>query len=88
MVELVLIGISTEVSMLSPHNAYPYEGHSIAALNIMSYLKRKHNSFLALELTYPEIFYENFETEKYWTKFYGLLRRKSLLTLPLPLVRV
>ena len=51
MVELVLIGISTEVSMLSPHNAYPYEGHSIAALNIMSYLKEKHNSILDLDPT-------------------------------------
>ena len=71
MVELVRLDIATEVSMLSSHNAYPREGHFEAALQIMAYLKGKHNSRLALDPTYPDIDYETFKIDKYWTHFYG-----------------
>ena len=40
--ELVRIDISTEVSMLLAHNTYPREGHFVAALHIIYYLKSKH----------------------------------------------
>ena len=55
MVELGLIDISTEVSMLSYHNDYPHKGNFVSALHIMSYLKGKHNSRLDLDPTYPAI---------------------------------
>ena len=68
MVELGRIDIATE---LSSHNAYPQEGHFVSALYMMYYLNGKHNSCLALDLTYPTIVYEDFETEKDWTDSYG-----------------
>ena len=37
----------------------------------MAYLKRNHNSRLALDPTYPDIDYETFNIDKDWTHFYG-----------------
>ena len=70
-VELGLLDIETEVSMLSSHNAYSREGHFEAVLHIMDYLKGKHNSRLSLDPTYPDIDYETFKIDKDWTHFYG-----------------
>ena len=55
MVELGLIYINTEVSMLASHLALPREGHLESVLNIVSYLWKNHNSMLAFYPTYPEI---------------------------------
>ena len=71
MVELGRIEIVTEVSILSSHNTYLHEGHILSALHIISYLKGRNNSRMALDRTYPEIVYEKSETEKDWTAFYG-----------------
>ena len=71
MVELGRIDIDTDVSMLLSHHTYPHKGHFVADFHIMSYLKWKQNSCLALDPTYLAIVYEKFETEKYWTAFYG-----------------
>ena len=85
MVELGCIDISTEVSMLSSHNAYSHEGHFQATLHIMYYFKGKHNSRLTLDPTYPSIFYENFDTKKDWAAFYGDVVEAILLNAPMPL---
>ena len=71
MFELVRIDIATEVSMLSSKNAYPREGHLVSDLNIMSYLKGKHNSCLDIDPTYTDIVYDKLETEKDWSAYYG-----------------
>ena len=41
-----------------------------AAMHIMSYLKVKHNSRLALDPTYPSIDYDSFNKEAEWETFY------------------
>ena len=84
MVKLGCIDIATEVSMLSSQKAYPCKGHFVVALHIMSYLKGRHNSFLDLELTYPAIVYEKFETEKNWTAFHGDVKEAIPPNYPTP----
>ena len=64
MVELRRIDIVTELSMLLSKNEYPRKGYFVDDLHIMSDLKGKHNYCLALDPTFPEIVYEDFENEK------------------------
>ena len=63
----------------------PHKGHFGADYHIMNYFKGKHNSSLDLEPTYPDIVHENFETEKYWTEFYGDVEEAILPNTPMPL---
>ena len=70
MVEIGRIDINTEVSMLSSFLALPRRGHMDAAMHIVSYLKVKHNSRLALDPTYPSIDYDSFNKEAEWETFY------------------
>ena len=53
MVEIGRIGIVTEFSMMSSHNAYPCEGHFETVFHMMGYLKGQHNSRLAMDPDYP-----------------------------------
>ena len=62
MVELGRIDITTKVSLLSSHLAYPCEGHLEAALHVMGCLKQKHNSCLIFDPTYPNIDLSSFPT--------------------------
>ena len=70
MVELGRIDIITEVSLLASHLALPREGHLDAVLRIYGYLKKKHNSRLVLDPTYPDIDMSVFKRCD-WTEFYG-----------------
>ncbi len=70
MVELGRVDIATEVSMLSSYLAMPREGHLETALHIMGYLRKKHNSRLVFDSTYPVINKSDFP-EYDWTEFYG-----------------
>jgi hypothetical protein len=70
MVELGRVDIATEVLMLSSYLALPREGHLETALHIMGYLRKKHNSRLVFDPTYPEINESDFP-EFDWTEFYG-----------------
>jgi hypothetical protein len=71
MIELGRIDIATEVSLLSSHLAYTRRGHMEAALHVMSYLKGRHNSRLALDPSYPTIDESKFNSNADWTAFYG-----------------
>ncbi|KAL7525958.1 hypothetical protein ACHAWF_001579 [Thalassiosira exigua] len=71
MIELGQIDITTEVSLLSSHLAYSRKGHMEAALHVMSYLKGRHNSRLALDPTYPTIDESKVNSDTDWTAFYG-----------------
>jgi len=55
MVELGRVDIITEVSTLASHMAMPREGHLDALFDVFCYLKRKHNSRLVFDPTYPDI---------------------------------
>jgi len=69
--EIGRIDITTELSMLSSHLAMPREGHFDAALNVMAYLRQKHNSRLFLDPTYPAIDRASFNDGAEWKEFYG-----------------
>jgi hypothetical protein len=68
MVKLGCIDIATEVSLLSPHHAYPREGHLDTALHMMSYLHHKHNN--GLFLTRPTL-------KLTWNHFHSLIGPNS-----------
>ena len=60
-VEIGRIDIATECSLLPSHLAYPREGHFECALHIIGYLKKKHNSRLFFDPTYPDIDIDTFD---------------------------
>ena len=63
-------------------NTYPRKGHFVDSLCIIYYLKGMHNSCLNLDLTYSEIVYENFGTEKIWPEYYGDIKETIPLNSP------
>ena len=69
-VELGRIDIATEVSLLASHVAPPRKGHLQTAFHIYAYLKKRHNSRLALDPSYPRIDMRTFHQAD-WTDFYG-----------------
>ena len=54
-VELGMIDIGTEVSLLASHVALPRKGHLQIVFHIYAYLKKRHNSRMALDPSYPEL---------------------------------
>jgi hypothetical protein len=70
MVELGRVDIITEVSTLASHMVLPRDGHLEAVFHIFAYLKRKHNSRLILDPSYPEIDKSAFRSHD-WSSFYG-----------------
>jgi len=54
-VEIGRVDIITELSTLASHMAMPREGHFNALFDVFCYLKRRHNSSLVFDPTYPEI---------------------------------
>ena len=83
MVEIGRIDIAVEVSMMSSHNAYPREGHFETVLHMMSYLKIKHNSRLAMDPNYPPINEESFKTQD-WSQQYGDIKEAIPTNAPPP----
>ena len=71
MVELGRVDIHTEVFMLGSFLAMPRKGHLEAAIGIMSYIRDKHNSWLYMDLTYPDIDTSKFNDGAEWKEFYG-----------------
>jgi hypothetical protein len=72
-VEIGRADILTEVSMLSSHLMMPREGHLDAVFHIFAYLKKKHNSCMVFDTTYPEMDMGRFE-EMDWTSSYGEIK--------------
>ena len=83
MVEIVRIDIVTEVSMMSSHNAYPFEGHFETVLHMMGYLKGRHNYRLAMEPKYPTVNEYSFKTQD-WSQQYGNIKEAIPINAPLP----
>jgi hypothetical protein len=54
-VELSRIFIAMEVSLLASHLTQPCEGHLDAVMHMFAHLKRRHNSHLAFDPSYPYI---------------------------------
>jgi hypothetical protein len=83
-VELGRMDITTEVSMLSSHNALPRKGHLNAIFRIYSYLKTKTNARLVLDPTYADIDYDSFQKQN-WEEFYGDAKEHTPANAPPPL---
>ena len=73
MVEIGRTDIITEVSTLASHLVLPREGHLEALYHVFAYLKKKHNSRIVLDPTYPEINMDDFK-QCDWKEFYGDVR--------------
>ena len=69
-VQLGRIDIATEVSFLASHVALPRKGHLQTVFHVYTYLKKRHNSRLALDPPYPRIDMRTFHQAD-WTDFYG-----------------
>ena len=69
-VELGRVDITTEVSLLASHVALPRKGHLQTVFHIYGYLKKRHNSRLALDPSYPEIDMR-VSHQADWADFYG-----------------
>lgn len=83
MVELGRVDMITEVSKLASHMALPREGHLDAVLHTFSYLKKKHNSRMVFDPTYPEIDQSKFQTHD-WTRLYGDVTEPKPVDMPEP----
>jgi hypothetical protein len=84
MVELGRVDIITEVSTLASQMAIPRQGHLEAALTLLAYLKRKQNSRMIFDPTYPEINQEHFQNYD-WTRQYGKVKEAVPIDAPSPL---
>jgi hypothetical protein len=78
------IDIATEVSLLSLHLGYLWEGHLDAALCVMGYLWLKYNSQLIFDPTYPFIDDSTFQHHN-WEEFYGDVQEAIPTNAPPPL---
>ena len=70
MVDIGIIDICCEVSMMSSHLALPWEGHLAQVSHIFAYLKKHHNSDLLFDPPYPDVNIDTFLNHD-WTRFYG-----------------
>ena len=84
MVELGRVDIITEVSTLASQMAMPRQGHLEAALVVFAYLKRKTNSRMVFDPTYPEINEDHF-LHYDWTRHYGEVEEAIPVDMPKPL---
>ena len=69
-VELGRIDIATEVSLLASYVALPRKQHLQTVFHIYAFLKKRHNSRLTLDPSYPDIDMRVFHQAD-WTDFYG-----------------
>ena len=63
--------------------ALPREGNLEAVFHVLLYLQEKHNSRLALDTTYPEIYHNSFKKHK-WFEFYGDIEEAILTDMSEP----
>ena len=77
------ISIATEISLLASHVALPRKGHLQKVFHIYAHLKKRHNSQLALDPSYPEIDIRVFHQAD-WTDFYGDVKEALLDNKPEP----
>ena len=70
MMELSIIDMFCEVSMMTSHLALPIEGHLAQVFHIFAYPKKHHNSTLVCNPAYPDVTIDTFLKHD-WTKFYS-----------------
>jgi hypothetical protein len=70
-VEIGRMDITCEVSMMSSHMALPREGHLTQLFHMFAYLKRRHNTRMVFDPSYPFVDEERFKAGLDWTVLYG-----------------
>eukprot|EP00957_Ditylum_brightwellii_P015204 1145214-Ditylum_brightwellii.AAC.1 len=70
-VELGMIDICLEVSMMSSHLALPREGHLDQVLHTFAYLRKYHNFELLFDPTHQEVNEQAFERKDWTSSEYG-----------------
>ena len=71
--DIGIIDICCEVSMMSSHLAIPREGHLYQVFHIFAYLNKHHNSALLFDPSYSDVNIDTFPKQD-WTKFYGYIK--------------
>ena len=57
--------------MMSSHMALPREGHLTQLFHMFAYLKKKHNSRMVFDPSYPFVDEERFKSDEDWKVLYG-----------------
>ena len=81
--ELVIVDICLEVSLISYHLALPREGHLNKLFKIFAYLKCKHRARMVFDTTYPSIYNGYFPRHDWW-KHYGEVKEVIPKNVPSP----
>jgi hypothetical protein len=82
-VELGHVDRITEVLLLALHSALPRQGHLDATYHLYTHIKKKHNSRMVFDPTYPKIDVSSF-LECNWKDFYGNVKEAVPLNAPKP----
>ena len=77
MVELGLVDVCLEVSMMSSHLALPREGHLEQVLHIFAYLKKYHNTELVYDPSDHVVDENDFERRDWASLEFGHLEGKE-----------
>jgi hypothetical protein len=64
--------------------ALPQKGHLEAVFHIYAYLKKKTNSTIIMDLTYPDIYLKKFNDGAAWSNFYGDIQEAIPPNIPKP----
>ena len=81
MIELGIIDIIMEVSLLSSHVALPREGHLETAVHVMAHVGQRYNSRLVYDPLYLEIDHSVIK-ECDWSEFYRDAKEAVLVNTP------
>ena len=85
MVKLGSVDISIEMSQISSFLPMPRKGNMVSDLQMMYYLRIRHNSCFVLDPSYADINLSEFNSDKNWTAFYGYFKESKLHNAPKPL---
>jgi hypothetical protein len=83
-VEIGQMDITCKVSMMSSHMALPREGHLTQWFHMFAYLKKKHNSRMVFDPTYPFVDEECFKSDEDWKVLYGDVEEATPPNVPEP----
>jgi hypothetical protein len=76
--------IMCEVSMMTSHMALPREGHLTQLFHMFAYLKKKHNTRMVFDPSYPFVDEERFKSDLDWTALYGDVKETIPPNVPEP----
>ena len=82
-VELGMVDLVTEVSLLASQMAMPRHGHLDATLHIIAHLNSRSNAWMVFDPTYPDIYHHEYNKQD-WGHFYGDIKEAIPTNAPEP----